>query len=78
MIDKNNAENSINVQLNAVVKQLKIRLYCYTLVNLLPWLIILLTVGIYIKTPLILLIIVSMLTLVLTIWIRIKSTNYNN
>ena len=76
MIDKNNAENSINVQLNAVVKQLKIRLYCYTLVNLLPWLIILLTVGIYIKTPLILLIIVSMLTLVLTIWIRIKSTNY--
>ena len=76
MSDNNNAENSINVQLNAVVKQLKVRLYCYTLVNLLPWIIILLTVGIYINTPLILLIIISMLTLVLTIWIRIKSANY--
>jgi len=76
MSDNNNAENSINVQLNAVVKQLKVRWHCYTVVNFLPWLIVLLTMGFYINIPIILLIIISTLTLILTIWIRIKSSSY--
>ena len=78
MIDKNNASNTMTIkrQLNALVKQLKLRLLSRTLLNIFPWLILLFVIGFYTKAPIVLLIIMSVLISVIALWIRVKSSVY--
>jgi hypothetical protein len=76
MIDEYSASKPINIQLNTVVKKLRFRLLYRALLNILPWLILLLALGVYIKLPIAVLILVSILSCILTIWTSVRSSSY--
>ncbi len=76
MVDQKNQHLAILKKLNLFVKQFKVQLLLHTLVNLLPWLTLLLVVGFYFKFSISFLVITFVLVNVFAVFIRIKSARY--
>lgn len=67
---------AILIQLNLLIKQFKIKLILYMLGNLFPWLAVLLVIGFSFKFPITLLVIMFFLISFFAVYLRVKSTRY--
>ena len=76
MLDKQSDNQVIIKQLNLLVKQFKIKLLLHTLINVFPWLAVLLVIGFYFKLSVPFLVITFFLVSLFAVFLRIRSARY--